>query len=70
MFLILEFIGEHITGKQGINAIDTKLLTAEEPVEYDIEGLIQIPVNEAIGLTFARIASASNGAATKLSQRA
>ena len=38
-----------------INTIDLKLLTAEEPVEYDLEGIVQVPVNEAIGLTFARI---------------
>lgn len=37
-----------------INTIDSKLLTAEEPVEYDLEGIVQVPVNEAIGLTFAR----------------
>src|SRR5437660_1227791 len=38
-----------------INTIDSKLLTAEEPVEYDLEGIVQVPVNDAIGLTFARI---------------
>ncbi|MCP4849274.1 MAG: type II/IV secretion system protein [Verrucomicrobiaceae bacterium] len=38
-----------------INSIDSKLLTAEDPVEYDVEGIIQIPVNEGIGLTFSRI---------------
>jgi type IV pilus assembly protein PilB len=38
-----------------INTIDSKLLTAEEPVEYDLEGIVQVPVNENIGLTFARI---------------
>ncbi len=38
-----------------LNTIDSKLLTAEEPVEYDIEGIIQIPVHDAIGLTFARV---------------
>jgi type IV pilus assembly protein PilB len=37
-----------------INTIESKLLTAEEPVEYDLEGIVQVPVNEAIGLTFAR----------------
>jgi type IV pilus assembly protein PilB len=37
-----------------INRIDSKLLTAEEPVEYDLEGIVQVPVNDAIGLTFAR----------------
>ena len=38
-----------------INTIDSKLLTAEEPVEYNLEGIIQVPVNEAIGLSFARV---------------
>ncbi len=38
-----------------INTVDSKLLTAEDPVEYDIEGLIQVPINEGIGLTFARV---------------
>ncbi len=38
-----------------INTIDSKVLTAEDPVEYDIEGIIQVPVNEAIGLNFARV---------------
>ena len=38
-----------------INTIDSKLLTAENPVEYDVEGIIQVPVNESIGLTFSRV---------------
>src|SRR5256714_965887 len=38
-----------------INTLDSKLITAEEPVEYDLEGIVQVPVNEAIGLTFARV---------------
>jgi len=38
-----------------INTIDSKLLTAEDPVEYDIDGIVQVPVNEGIDLTFARI---------------
>jgi type IV pilus assembly protein PilB len=38
-----------------INTIDSKLLTAEEPVEYDLEGVMQVPVNDNIGLTFARV---------------
>ena len=40
---------------QKINTIDSKLMTAEEPVEYDLEGTIQVPVNGEIGLTFARV---------------
>ena len=38
-----------------INTIDTKLLTAEDPVEYDIDGIMQVPINDAIGMTFARV---------------
>ena len=37
-----------------VNTVDVKLLTAEDPVEYDIEGIMQVPVNEAIGMTFGR----------------
>ncbi len=42
-------------GLKRLNRIEDKILTAEDPVEYDVEGLIQIPINEAIGLTFARV---------------
>lgn len=38
-----------------INTIESKLLTAEDPVEYDIDGIVQIPINEAIGLDFPRV---------------
>lgn len=37
-----------------INTIDTKLLTAEDPVEYELDGIMQVPINDAVGLTFAR----------------
>jgi len=37
-----------------VNTIDTKILTVEDPVEYELEGIIQVPANEGIGLTFAR----------------
>jgi type IV pilus assembly protein PilB len=37
-----------------LNSPETKLLTAEDPVEYDIDGLIQCQVNVDQGLTFAR----------------
>ena len=36
-----------------INTADLKLLTAEDPVEYEIEGIMQVPVNPLVGLTFA-----------------
>ena len=38
-----------------INTVDAKLLTAEDPVEYDVDGIVQVPVYESIGLTFSRI---------------
>ncbi|MCU0771741.1 MAG: Flp pilus assembly complex ATPase component TadA [Verrucomicrobia bacterium] len=37
-----------------VNTIDSKLLTAEDPVEYDIEGIMQVAVHEAMGLTFGK----------------
>ena len=37
-----------------LNKTDVKILTAEDPVEYDIEGLMQVQVNTEVGLTFAR----------------
>ena len=35
-----------------INTIDSKLLTAEDPVEFDIEGIMQVAINEGLGMTF------------------
>ena len=37
-----------------VNMIDSKLLTAEDPVEYDIEGIMQVAINEAVGMTFGK----------------
>ena len=37
-----------------VNTIDSKLLTAEDPVEFDIEGIMQVAINEAYGMTFAK----------------
>jgi type IV pilus assembly protein PilB len=37
-----------------VNRIEDKLITTEEPVEYDLEGVVQVGVNPRIGLTFAR----------------
>ena len=60
---ILALLGENGAGKtttlyaalKEINTIDAKLLTAEDPVEYDVDGIVQVPVYESIGLTFSRI---------------
>jgi type IV pilus assembly protein PilB len=35
-----------------LNVISDKLITTEDPVEYDIDGIIQVPINHDIGLTF------------------
>ena len=37
-----------------LNDVETKIITTEDPVEYDIDGLIQVGMRPAIGLTFAR----------------
>jgi type IV pilus assembly protein PilB len=37
-----------------LNSIDVKIITTEDPVEYDIDGLIQVQMKPDIGLTFAR----------------
>ncbi|MBD3265238.1 type II/IV secretion system protein [bacterium] len=37
-----------------INTVDTKIVTVENPVEYQIEGINQVQINDDIGLTFAR----------------
>jgi type IV pilus assembly protein PilB len=37
-----------------VNAPDSKLLTAEDPVEYDIEGIMQVAINESVGMTFGK----------------
>ncbi|MGH7254038.1 MAG: GspE/PulE family protein, partial [Nitrospiraceae bacterium] len=37
-----------------INNQEDKIITIEDPVEYQLKGIVQIPVNEKKGLTFAR----------------
>jgi type IV pilus assembly protein PilB len=37
-----------------LNNIETKIITTEDPVEYDVDGLIQVQMKSDIGLTFAR----------------
>jgi type IV pilus assembly protein PilB len=37
-----------------VNTIDSKLLTAEDPVEYDIEGIMQVAINDSVGMTFGK----------------
>jgi type II secretory ATPase GspE/PulE/Tfp pilus assembly ATPase PilB-like protein len=37
-----------------IQSVEDKIVTIEDPVEYQLRGITQIPVNEKKGLTFAR----------------
>ncbi len=37
-----------------IKSIEDKIITIEDPVEYQLKGITQIPINEKKGLTFAR----------------
>ncbi len=37
-----------------LNTIDSKLLTAEDPVEFDIEGIMQVAIHDAVGMTFGK----------------
>jgi len=36
-----------------LNSVEDKLITTEDPVEYDMEGIVQIPIDPTIGNTFA-----------------
>ncbi|NOX53551.1 MAG: Flp pilus assembly complex ATPase component, partial [Planctomycetes bacterium] len=38
-----------------LNEIDTKIITTEDPIEYDIDGLVQVQVNPDIDVTFANV---------------
>ena len=37
-----------------INTVDKKIITNEDPVEYDIDGLIQVPINPEVNMTYAK----------------
>ena len=37
-----------------LNVIEDKLVTTEDPVEYEIEGIVQMPIDASIGNTFAQ----------------
>jgi type IV pilus assembly protein PilB len=36
-----------------LNKVEDKIITTEDPVEYDMEGIVQVPIDAAIGNTFA-----------------
>jgi type IV pilus assembly protein PilB len=40
---------------QEANRPDLKIITVEDPVEYDIEGVVQVPIHDDIGVTYASV---------------
>jgi type IV pilus assembly protein PilB len=38
-----------------LNHISDKIITTEDPVEYDLDGIIQVPIDPGIGNTFAQL---------------
>jgi type IV pilus assembly protein PilB len=36
-----------------LNSMEDKLITTEDPVEYEIDGIVQVPIDAEIGVTFA-----------------
>ncbi|MFI3290458.1 MAG: ATPase, T2SS/T4P/T4SS family [Opitutales bacterium] len=37
-----------------VNTVDIKILTSEDPVEYEIDGIMQVQINHQVGLDFSR----------------
>ncbi len=38
-----------------VNEPNHKILTVEDPVEYDLDGIVQVPVNDDIGVNYSRV---------------
>jgi type IV pilus assembly protein PilB len=38
-----------------LNDVEDKLITTEDPIEYDIDGIVQVPIDNELGNTFAAI---------------
>ncbi|MDG2149126.1 MAG: ATPase, T2SS/T4P/T4SS family [Planctomycetota bacterium] len=38
-----------------LNDVERKIITVEDPIEYDLDGIIQVQVNEDIGVTYASV---------------
>jgi len=37
-----------------LNSVEDKLITTEDPIEYDIDGIVQVPIDSSVGNTFAQ----------------
>ncbi|GBD36213.1 Type II secretion system protein E [bacterium HR36] len=38
-----------------LNSVTDKIITTEDPIEYDLDGIVQVPINPDIGVTFANV---------------
>jgi type IV pilus assembly protein PilB len=38
-----------------LNDVTEKIITTEDPIEYDLDGIVQVPINPDIGVTFASV---------------
>jgi type IV pilus assembly protein PilB len=38
-----------------LNDVTEKIITTEDPIEYDLDGIVQVPINPDIGVTFANV---------------
>jgi type IV pilus assembly protein PilB len=38
-----------------LNDVETKIITVEDPIEYDLDGVVQVQVNEEIDVSYARV---------------
>lgn len=37
-----------------VNSIESKIITTEDPIEYDLDGIVQVAIKDSVGLTFGR----------------
>src|SRR4030095_16299855 len=37
------------------NTLGQKVITTEDPVEYDLDGIVQVPINDEIGVSYAAV---------------
>ena len=50
---IYGIVVSHYEEREQANTPEVKIITTEDPVEYDLDGIIQVPIKEEIGVTYA-----------------
>src|SRR5215204_5011239 len=51
--IVIRVLGKTTTPYSALSDISEKSITTEDPVEYDLDGIVQVPINSDIGVTFA-----------------